>query len=507
MSNPFVYTDRDFPSLRNQMTDYVRTRIPDWTADPSDFAYSLIEAMAYLGDMMSYYVDRAAQESNILTANNPSTVFNYARIFGYSPGLAESAACSVNLTNNGTDPVTIQAGTPVGSHSGGYSYEIREEVLLAPGASQSVTVLEGTSKYVELGVSSGAPSQTFVVSDSNIDGRRGTLYAVTWNPLNTGDQMFWDYTELLLDESSDNYSFTVYLNDDGTSSVVFGDGVAGVIPTAGWSIGLYYRTCHGAEGNSPGAVLNRFLVSWDSSSISGYNSVEVHGESPSGGWNAETVEQVRTGALNLLSAQRRAVTINDYENLCRADSRVMDSACESLVWSRPNVWVAPREESQLDSLVPAGELCTDLERMLSKLAPAGVSPTVQSGTPLYFKAKIKILIPSTVDEEYATKRVKDAVFEKFSYQNGVFLEMVAADHLIRAVHLGVPNSVVNFVQVEDLQVAPDWKVVRSGGNVAWAATGTTPPAVRPKATEFAVIHDPKHIEVTVEKITVGKSRF
>jgi hypothetical protein len=507
MSNPFVYTDRDFASLRNQMTEFVKHRIPGWTADPSDFAYSIIEAMAYLGDMMSYYVDRAAMESNILTAQNRSNVFNLARVFGYSPGLSQSAACSVTLTNTGTEDVTVLAGTHIGSHSGGSSYEIRSDILLEPSESATVTVLEGDSKYLDLGVSNGSPNQSFTIPESNIDGRRDTLYVVTWNPLDPLDRMFWSYTEMLLDEGSDTYAFTVYLNDNGTAQLVFGDGVSGAIPNEGWNVGVYYRTCSGAQGNAPGLVANRFLVSWDDPSISSYAAVTVYGESPAFGWDAESTEEVRSGALSLLQAQRRAVTAHDYESLCRSDSRVIDAHCESLVWSRPNVWICPRD---IKALMTA-DLSDSLEGTVSRLAPAGVSPTVRNGHPKFFRATVKILIPSTVDEKYATERVQEAIYAKFSYENAVFHESVAPDHLIRAVHLGVPDSVVLYVQVLDMLYTADWrKVLEDDVSAVWVATATQgrPPLVVPESDEFVVLPSTDFIAVQVEKITsTGKSRF
>jgi hypothetical protein len=68
------YTGRDYYSLREALIARIQDRIPEWTAsDPADFGVALVEAFAYLGDMVSYYIDRTANESFIKTFT-PTTV-------------------------------------------------------------------------------------------------------------------------------------------------------------------------------------------------------------------------------------------------------------------------------------------------------------------------------------------------------------------------------------------------------------------------------------------------
>ena len=346
-NDAFTYTDRDFTSIRNQLADYLKFRIPDWNPDPSDFAYSMIEGMAYLGDMMSYYVDRAAQESNIITAQDPENVFALASLHGYSPGLAESAWCEVTFTNTGPDPVTIAKGTFVAAQSGGFAFEVVADTTIAAGGTAIREVLEGTSKYAEVGVSNGAGNQTFLIPDANIDGRYGTLSVLLWNPTDPADQEVWGYRELLIDAPSGEYVFSVRMTPNGTSYIVFGDGVAGRIPRNGWNVAVFYRTTNGAAGNAPGATLSRFLASWDDPSMAAYSAVTVNGQDPSGGQDMESLDSIRRGAISLTRAQRRAVTSYDYENIARSESKVQDAVCEARVWSRPTIWVAPRETSLL----------------------------------------------------------------------------------------------------------------------------------------------------------------
>jgi len=104
----FDYTSRDYYAIRDHLIEVVKTRIPEWTGeDPSDFGLALVEAMAYLGDLMSYYIDRAGNEAFLPTATRRQSVINIARMLGYTPGRAVAAKGTVTLSGQ----VPAAAGT------------------------------------------------------------------------------------------------------------------------------------------------------------------------------------------------------------------------------------------------------------------------------------------------------------------------------------------------------------------------------------------------------------
>ena len=88
------YTNRDFYSLREELIARVKERVPEWYGtDSSDFGVALVEAFAYMGDVISYYTDRVAHESNILTASQRSSIINLAKTYGYNPAGYQAATC------------------------------------------------------------------------------------------------------------------------------------------------------------------------------------------------------------------------------------------------------------------------------------------------------------------------------------------------------------------------------------------------------------------------------
>jgi hypothetical protein len=57
--------------------------LPGILTDYSDLGNVLVEAFAYMGDIMSHYIDRAANETAVDTAIKRDTLLNFANLYGY----------------------------------------------------------------------------------------------------------------------------------------------------------------------------------------------------------------------------------------------------------------------------------------------------------------------------------------------------------------------------------------------------------------------------------------
>ena len=69
-SNQRSYLSRDFESLRADLTQYARTYFGDQISDFSENGLGglFIEMAAYVGDVMSYYMDHQFNELDLQTA-------------------------------------------------------------------------------------------------------------------------------------------------------------------------------------------------------------------------------------------------------------------------------------------------------------------------------------------------------------------------------------------------------------------------------------------------------
>ena len=110
------YTGRDYYALREQLITRIQDRIPDWTAtDPADFGVALVEAFAYMGDLIAYYIDRTANEAFIETATQRDTILNIAQTYGYIPAGYRQSYVDVTFSNSSESNITLPIGTVVSS--------------------------------------------------------------------------------------------------------------------------------------------------------------------------------------------------------------------------------------------------------------------------------------------------------------------------------------------------------------------------------------------------------
>lgn len=82
------------------------------TRDPGDFSIALLDGWASVGDVLSFYQERIANEGYLRTATERRSVLELSRLVGYTlrPGVAATAYLAYTLDDNQVDPVTIAAG-------------------------------------------------------------------------------------------------------------------------------------------------------------------------------------------------------------------------------------------------------------------------------------------------------------------------------------------------------------------------------------------------------------
>ena len=83
------YTSRDFNSIKNDLVAYAKRYYPDKIKDftqPS-FGSLMLDTVAYVGDILSFYLDYQANESFLSTAVEYDNVVKLARSLGYTDPL------------------------------------------------------------------------------------------------------------------------------------------------------------------------------------------------------------------------------------------------------------------------------------------------------------------------------------------------------------------------------------------------------------------------------------
>lgn len=479
----FSLTDRDYLSLRDQIVEYVKHRIPDWVpgpfepetqGDPSDFASAFVEALAYVGDLMSYYVDRAAQESNILTATTTGNVLSWAELFGYVPAIARSSEVKLELSTTNPEGVLVPNKLGIRSATGvPYVFELQ----FAPGADGAVptstrvtpttpitvTAWEGRTRYtgvdegLELGTSTGEPGQTFSLPDSNIDGRLddGVHGPALWVELiNYTDEVSddagqWDFTYTLLEAGPEDKVFTARMRADGNFYLIFGDGHSGAIPPAGYTVRVHYRVTAGAaasgENNVPAGSLTVIDGSWDSATFATLTDLKVTNPAPSfGGVDADTIDTVRSNTVSLTRAQRRAVTARDYEDIALSDGDVLTAYCSAKVWSRPTIWIYPRYPYVLTNNDAKRELLSRVQTTVNSMAMVGSSVDVIMGIPAMLNLSLVVYTWPTIRKSVVLNAVRNAIINDNVYEKLRFNKAITEEDVLTSISRNVPFRLVRY---------------------------------------------------------------
>lgn len=111
------YLAKDYHSFRRLMLDRMSAIIPEWQErNPADIGVMLVEALAYVGDQLSYAQDAAATEAYLGTARQRISVRRHARVVDYLIGEGANARAWVVVqveSGSNADGHTLSVGTPL----------------------------------------------------------------------------------------------------------------------------------------------------------------------------------------------------------------------------------------------------------------------------------------------------------------------------------------------------------------------------------------------------------
>jgi hypothetical protein len=323
------YTSKDFAGFKQSLLDYAAVNFPEWTGrSEADFGVLLVELFAYLGDILSFYGDRAADEAFLATATQRRSVINLALMLGYTPAEATAATGSVNLiTSTGSPAVSVPAGTAImtpyqASVDGPIFFETTADVTVAgSGGISAVTVIEGltqgsttitvnSSPYkVEIpGSSDGTSSQVFVLRGSPVIS--GSVNVFTDASLSSSSSPYeqWNIVNTLVESGPSSRDVLLSATSTGVTYLTFGDGTNGFVPPIGTQVYVNYRVGGGVYGNVSGGGAFDFVETVTGVSVG--SSTDM-----SGGADAESIESIRRNAPRAFRTIDRAVSLQDYEDL------------------------------------------------------------------------------------------------------------------------------------------------------------------------------------------------
>jgi len=93
------YINKDFTELRASLINYARTYFPTTYNDfsPASPGMMFMEMAAYVGDVLSFYLDNQLQETYLQYARQTNNLYELAYMFGYKPNVTQVATTYVDF--------------------------------------------------------------------------------------------------------------------------------------------------------------------------------------------------------------------------------------------------------------------------------------------------------------------------------------------------------------------------------------------------------------------------
>lgn len=456
------YTNRDFYSLREALIQQVKDRVNVGAAskwygnDTADFGVAIIEAFAYMGDMLGYYIDRIANESNILTATQRASVLNLARSYGYNPSGYQAATSTIEFANPTaqTGLSTLPAGTQVlgqvrdGDVTRTITFTTTADAVLSPVPSGGSVFVSATHGYNTAAVYPATAPDISGELVGTSDGSANQVYRLAENQVVDGTvKVFveigsaygqWEPVLHLTDYGPTDAVYRLDTDANNNVYVVFGDGISGAIPNTYAKIKAQYIVGGGVVGNVPVDSLTSFgyipvLTGSQKTAVTQY--IKIHNTLGKGGQEPESIETIRINAPKAYATINRAIVTADYAGLAYQVSAVGKANATADVWSSVTLYAAPRRDdatSSVNDLYPGKNdtntavtstwtsLQSDVVAYLTPKLQIGASVTVAPPTYTNLYLDLSYQLDPAYDATQVESRIRDYLAQYYSYNQMSF---------------------------------------------------------------------------------------
>ena len=133
------YIDRNFNTIRNSLIQYSKTYFPDTYNDFTETSTGMLfmEMAAYVGDVLSFYLDNQIQETFIQKARQTTNLYSLAYSLGYTPKVTTVATVALDFYQQ------VPAITVDGVRVPDYNYS-----LIIPENTQVTSNLDSSQKFI-----------------------------------------------------------------------------------------------------------------------------------------------------------------------------------------------------------------------------------------------------------------------------------------------------------------------------------------------------------------------
>jgi hypothetical protein len=402
--------------------------------------------------------------------DHPSDVMLDSLVLGLQVGQP------VAITGTQSDP----AGVPAAEvallldivHAGDYTTLLFQNTLVntytrATMSINANTVVATNGETVNEVLGSGnaaTPNQTFnlkrppltYVTASNADGAQSTLSVQV-------NGMVWSEVPTLYGAGQADRSYVVRREDDGTTTVQTGDGIAGArLPTATQNVKGVYRTGIGLAGNVAANTITLLqTIPVGVRSVS--NAVAA-----SGAADPQSLVDARQNAPLTVLTLDRIVSIEDYQNFAQTFAGIGKAQAVALWSGRKHVAYLTIAAADGSTVAPTSQLYLSLTAALAAAGDPAQTFLVGSFLPTLLNVTVAVLPDPAFVAQHVLSAVGAALLSQFGWQRRAFGQPVSTAEIIAAV-AAVPGVLAS--DVSQLYVSTDPP----------NSTSTEPPALLPSS--------------------------
>jgi len=446
------YMARDYESLLQAMREQIPRKLGQWTdfANEADFGNVLLQLFAHIGDILSYYQDRVANESFLGTAQTRRSVIEHLRLIGYELATAAPAAADLTVTvpASVTSTVTVGKGDAFGTTSQKGRPAVRFEytqdsplvidfstVAADPATGRKtftgLPVEQGRLIEAEaLGTSDGSPDQRFPLTrpgvilsrpDSTQQPGRDVLLLTEL----AGTVDAWARQETLAFSQAGQLHYVVEVDENDQATVVFGDGGFGAIPRQGAQITATYRTGGGVAGN---VLADTIATIVDAPALALLGAKVTNPAPATAGAEREDIAHAVQQAPAVFRSLRRAVTAADFEALARSYKGVGKARAATTGWNTVTLYVAPEGgRGKVSDVLEAGlKAYFEDKRMLSQIVEVADVDYI----PIFVTAEVAVqsfYVPADIVANVQKAAADLLAFDKVDFNQTVYLSRFYED--------------------------------------------------------------------------------
>lgn len=318
LANTWIgYIDRSYEQIKAAILAKLPLTTPEITDHTEgNVLVRLISVWAGISEQFNYFIDSIAREIYLPTALEFSTGVYHAITADYRIRSSIAATTDVTILFN----APVGTGFTIAKNSlfqtkDGIVFRVVSDVTITSGVTSAILPVENSIEIVgeTLGVSNGLPNQIFVLDENIVDAQA----EVTINSI------VYTFISSFAYAQPTDYVFSMNVDGEGRTYLIFGDGSNGVIPPVGATITISYSITSGSLGNVGAGTITQITSLTLPVGVTGtINNPAAAG----GGYDVEGLKDLQKHIPLSLRTLDRAVTSQDYVDIAMLCNGVAKAA-------------------------------------------------------------------------------------------------------------------------------------------------------------------------------------